>query len=186
MIEWIQSQKNKCKHRPYIVVIDGMCASGKTTLGKHLERIFNAALISMDDFFLPFELKSSKRLKQPGGNIHYERFYEEVIKQLPHPFTYRVFNCKTQAYDSYKTVSNLEMIIIEGSYAMHPYFGSYYDDAIFLKITPENQKKRIEIRNPDLKEDFFQKWIPLENYYFQFFKIEQKATKVLEAFDATF
>ena len=38
---------------------------------------------------------------------------------------------------------------------------------MFLDISPELQKKRIENRNtPQMAKQFFDKWIPLENIYF--------------------
>lgn len=180
MIEWIQSQKKKCKNKPYILVIDGMSASGKTTLGLWLAEKLDAALISMDDFFLPADLRTAKRLQEVGGNIYYERFYEEIIKHLKEEFSYRVFNCKTQSYDAIKRVANKDIIIIEGAYSMHPYFGRYYDDAIFMKISAKLQMSRVEHRNQDTKELFFQKWIPFENRYFEEYAIEKRATRVLK------
>ena len=49
----------------------------------------------MDDFFLPFELRTAERLKEPGGNVHYERFIDEVVSKLSagEPFEYGVFRC---------------------------------------------------------------------------------------------
>ena len=47
------SQKNqKNRKRPWMIALDGMCASGKTTLaGKMKERYPELAVIHMDDFF---------------------------------------------------------------------------------------------------------------------------------------
>ena len=42
----------------------------------------------------------------------------------------------------------------------------YYDCAIFCDIDPDLQRQRIIARNgPDQAEDFFQRWIPLEEAY---------------------
>ena len=55
-----------------LVAIDGPCASGKTTLGKRLERQLSASLIHADDFFLPKEKRTAERKAEVGGNIDYE------------------------------------------------------------------------------------------------------------------
>jgi ABC-type multidrug transport system fused ATPase/permease subunit len=58
--------------KPLTIAIDGMAGAGKTTLASLLSQIFNCAVIHMDDFFLPFEMRTPQRLAQPGGNVHYE------------------------------------------------------------------------------------------------------------------
>lgn len=51
--------------------------------------------IHMDDFFLPLEMRTPQRLQQPGGNVHYERFLETVLKPLSLQQTvfYQPFDC---------------------------------------------------------------------------------------------
>lgn len=65
-----------------VVSIDGCCASGKSTLAQRLCTDLNGDLIHADDFFLPPALRTQERLNEPGGNIHYERFLEQIIKPL--------------------------------------------------------------------------------------------------------
>ena len=65
-----------------VVGIDGMAAAGKTTLAAELADKFCGEVIHMDDFFLPFELRTAERLKEPGGNVHYERFIDEVVSKI--------------------------------------------------------------------------------------------------------
>ena len=51
---------------------------------------------------------------------------------------------------------------------MHPQLAQYYDFSVFLSITPQLQRKRIEKRNsPDMAQRFFDTWIPLERTYFE-------------------
>ncbi|MBO5109218.1 MAG: hypothetical protein J6D21_00735 [Clostridia bacterium] len=47
------------------VLIDGRCASGKSTLGAALAERLGANLFHMDDFFLPFDKKTPERLGRP-------------------------------------------------------------------------------------------------------------------------
>ena len=65
-----------------IIAIDGRCAAGKTTLAARLAKELGGDVIHMDDFFLPLELRTEERFREPGGNVHYERFKTEVLKPL--------------------------------------------------------------------------------------------------------
>ena len=50
------------------LAIDGMAASGKSTLACKLAEEFGGEVIHMDDFFLPMDLRTAERLEEPGGN----------------------------------------------------------------------------------------------------------------------
>ena len=78
-----------------VIAIDGRAASGKTTLAAALAAETGGAVVHMDDFFLPAELRTPQRLAAPGGNVHAERFAEEVLPFLRQgrPFCYRRFDC---------------------------------------------------------------------------------------------
>ena len=83
-----------------LISIDGRCASGKTTLAAYLQENFSCAVIHMDDFFLRPEQRTKKRLNEPGGNVDYERFFEEVILPLKEKkaFSYRPYDCHSQCF----------------------------------------------------------------------------------------
>ena len=65
-----------------ILAIDGCSASGKTTLAQRLAERFSGDVVHMDDFFLPLSLRTPERLAEPGGNVHYERFLEQIVIPL--------------------------------------------------------------------------------------------------------
>ena len=80
-------------HRPgaHVIAIDGRAASGKTTLSLALGDILGAGVVHMDDFFLPGELRTKERLSEAGGNLHRERFSDEVVSHIRGGgFDYRV------------------------------------------------------------------------------------------------
>ena len=52
-----------------VIAIDGMAASGKSTLAARLAEELDGCVIHMDDFFLPPELRTQERLSSPGGNV---------------------------------------------------------------------------------------------------------------------
>ncbi|MBS6367782.1 MAG: hypothetical protein KH420_10635, partial [Clostridiales bacterium] len=81
----LQALTERLRQGPLTLAIDGRAAAGKTTLACQLQQHFGAAVIHMDDFFLPAELRTASRLQTPGGNVHYERFLQEVAPALPSP-----------------------------------------------------------------------------------------------------
>ncbi|WP_105619708.1 uridine kinase family protein [Vallitalea okinawensis] len=170
---------SKLKMNEKVVVgIDGPCGSGKTTLAQVLSEFFDGVVIQMDDFFLPPSLRSKERLSQPGGNIHYERFYQEValkvIKNVD-SFKYRVFSCKIMNYKNEIAVNTNKVLIVEGSYSLHPLYDSIYDVKLFCNVESDNQKERIIRRDGlEMYKNFEKKWIPMEDKYFNEFRIKEK------------
>ena len=67
--------------------------------------------------------------------------------------------------------------IVEGSYSLHPALEPYYDLSVFLEISPESQRCRVLERNgPEWGQMFFDRWIPLENTYFQATRTAERCT----------
>ena len=165
------------------IAIDGPCTSGKTTLANLLSAEFNAEVIHMDDFFLPFDMRTYERLSQAGGNVHYERFVDEVVNGIKSgkSFVYGVFDCHTGNMSKPSPISPSENIIIEGSYSLHPEISDdIYDLKIFLEVDTQTQLERILDRNgAEALEIFKSKWIPFENKYFEEFDIRSKCDIVL-------
>lgn len=167
---------------PRVICIDGRSAAGKTTLAAALAKALDADVIHMDDFFLPAELRTSERLSEPGGNVHYERFETEVLPFLKKdaPFAYKRFACHAMALTEKRTVSSRDWRIVEGAYAMHPRFGEYADLKVFVDISPEEQMQRIISRNGATQAEAFRtRWIPLEEKYFSAFGLPNSAAPFL-------
>ncbi len=157
-----------------VVAIDGNCASGKSTLADEIQCTFGGTVIRADSFFLPPDMRSEARLSEAGGNFHYERFKSEVIDslKLSAPFTYGVFDCSYCKITHSVTVDEPKLIIIEGSYCMHPKLEADYDLRIFCSTDKKTQLERIAKRNgEEALKAFEKKWIPLENRYFNFYNI---------------
>ena len=164
-----------------LVSIDGPCTSGKTTLAGRLAQMYDCNCFHMDDFFLRPAQRTPERFAQPGGNVDYERFQEEVLLPLKNQaaFSYRPFDCKTFTLSEAVSVMPKKLTIIEGSYCNHPYFGEPYDLKIFLTVTPELQRQRILARPAFLHQRFFEAWIPMEQAYISHFGIREGCHIVL-------
>lgn len=178
----ILEEKRKCNPK-LVVGIDGNAAAGKTTLADCLAVLFDCEVIHMDDFFLPQELRTAERLADVGGNIHYERFREEVVRgiQSRKEFAYRVFSCHDMNYTEEKRIGGRKMIVVEGVYSMRKDFRDIYNCKIFMKISDEKQRERIIERNgEEMYRVFGQKWIPMENRYFKECNIEAASDYVFQ------
>ena len=164
-----------------ILAIDGFCTSGKTTLAEQLRMHYDCCVIHMDDFFLRPEQRTPERLSQPGGNVDYERFREEVLIPLQKglPFSYRPYDCSAGTLAQPIPVVPKKLTVIEGSYSHHPYFGSAYDMRLFLTVSPDVQRQRILDRPQFLQQRFFDEWIPMELQYFSAFSIPEKADMIM-------
>ncbi len=161
---------------PLLIAIDGRCASGKTTLSSYLQKELNCNVIHMDYFFLRPEQITEQRLLQPGGNVDYERFYEEVLIPLKNgkAFYYHRYDCHKQIMSETIFVPYCPITIIEGSYSCHPTLQKQDNMKIFLTVEPEEQINRIKKRNGEKAVNAFrQKWIPLEELYFSTYNIKQ-------------
>ena len=164
-----------------IVAIDGKCTSGKTTLASQLAEIYDCNVFHMDDFFLRPEQRTPERFAEVGGNVDYERFHEEVLLPLKSgkAFSYRPFDCSTFTLAAPVTVAPKKLNVIEGTYSHHPYFGNPYDLKILLTVDEETQRKRILERPAFLHKRFFEEWIPMENRYFEAFRISDRSEIIL-------
>ncbi len=166
------------------VAIDGRCASGKTSLAALLENIYGCDVIHIDHFFLPFERKTPERLTEPGGNVDRERFYREVI--LPYkeaePITYGVYDCSCGQITALRSAAQSPLLLVEGSYCMHPLLSDVYDLKVFSTCNPELQAQRILKRDgEEFLHRFLTEWIPMEENYFSAFTIPEKCDFIFES-----
>lgn len=160
------------------IAIDGRCAAGKTTLAGELAKSLDAGVVHMDDFFLPIELRTEERLTEPGGNVHYERFWEEVVSNLNsgEAFTYRRFDCSRMELGQAVFVPASRFTIVEGAYSCHPVLKDYMSLKVFMDVDSRVQLERIRKRNGQEKLTVFQeRWIPMEEAYFSAFGIVEAA-----------
>lgn len=161
-----------------LVGIDGNCAAGKTTLAQKLQEYFGGTVFHMDDYFLRPVQRTRERLCEPGGNVDYERFREEILVPLCEGKTvaWRPYNCRTGQLGPWRQVTPGRLVIIEGSYSLHPYFGEIYQKKYFMECDAKEQIRRIRQRNGEEQLAVFrERWIPLEEQYFAAFHIREHA-----------
>lgn len=166
-----------------VIAIEGGSAGGKTTLSSLLEKLYGCNVIHADDFFLRPHQRTEKRLMEIGGNFDRERFAEEILPQLKakKSITYRRFDCSTRELTEPITLAANPLTVVEGVYSTHLSFGKYYDLSVFLDISEEEQRARIEKRNSGaLAQRFFEEWIPMEKVYFDKTEIIKRTDIVIK------
>ena len=169
--------------KPFLLAIDGMCGSGNTSLAKELSEIYNCNVFHIDDFYLPFEMRTKERLEQPGGHMDYERFKEEVLMPIvrQEPVIYVPYQCATGNYGEPTIINTKNINIIEGSYSLHPFLNQVYDCKVFLTVREQVQIQRIGKRCGEEKlKQFLNQWIPLENKYFSELNIPRISDLVMD------
>ena len=166
---------------PVVIGMDGMAASGKTTLAALLAERLDASVIHMDDFFLPQGFRTPERLRTPGGNVYYERFCQEVKPYIRSGklFGYRVFDAHKHVYVDTRDVWPKPVIIVEGCYCMHPEIGDIYDLRLFVEVSPYEQEQRIAATRAKVADMYKAMWIPMENRYHKAFGIKEQCDMVI-------
>ena len=165
-----------------LVAVDGNCCAGKTTLAERIRVRPNATVFHMDDFFLQPQMRTIERLQTPGGNVDAERFLREVLLPLTRGESVSVvrYDCKKDRLLEPETVEPAQICIVEGAYSLHPLLAPYYDLKVFCRVDSALQLERIRKRNGIAQLPVFQnRWIPLENAYFEAYQIEQGCDLVL-------
>ena len=168
---------------PVLAAIDGRCGSGKSRLAGQAAAVLGCSLFHMDDFFLPPALRTPERLAQPGGNIHYERVAAELLVpwSAGKPVCFRPFDCHSGGFGPPVQAAHTGLALVEGSYALHPELYRYYHTRIFLTCSPAVQRQRLLEREGTAGLARFQaRWIPLEEAYFQTFRLPERCDLVLD------
>lgn len=157
------------KGKPVCIAIEGHSASGKSSLSALLSKVYDCNVFHMDDFFLQAHQRTPERYAEPGGNVDYERFLDEVLTPTleERAFSFRPFDCSTMSLGQSVSVIPKPLTVVEGVYSLHPALAHAYDLGVFLEISEETQRERILRRNgPEMLKRFLGEWIPLEKLYF--------------------
>lgn len=168
--------------RTILVGIDGCCASGKTTLAEMLaQRLPGCAVLHTDDYYLPVERRIPNWMRTPAANMDLARLRAEVLEpaRAGRPFTTQAYSCQQGQYLPPVEWVPGALVLVEGSYSHHPSLADCYDLRIFLRCSPEEQARRLQVREGERYPLFIQRWVPLEEGYFARDRIQEQADLVL-------
>ena len=165
------------KKRPCIIALDGRCAAGKSTLASVMKKEFGATVFHMDDFFLLPQMRTAER-----NYLNVEWLLKEVLLPLSRgeSFSYKPYECFASCFGKEIFCTPAQISVVEGVYSCRPELRKFYDLCVFADIDKDEQKNRILLRNADKAQMFFSKWIPLEEEYFEAFRIKENADLVLQ------
>ena len=168
LFDLIESEMKKRERT--VLAIDGAAASGKTTLAELLKEKYNAAVVHMDDFFLPKDRKTAERLAECDGNIDRERFIAEILPNIgkKSTFEYGKYDCSKGVVTHNVSVEATSLVVVEGVYSMSAYFRDSYDIKVMLTVDSDTQTERLRKRcSPERFDAFINVWLPLEKKYFE-------------------
>ena len=169
-----------------VVALDGMSCSGKTTFAGELAGRFSGSVIHMDDFFLPREQFTEAMQALPGGNMDRARFEAEALAPLAagRDFAYAPFSCQLQSLLPEQVHVSGRLVVVEGAYALLPAWGRYWDLALFLQVSSEEQQGRLLLRNGAKgMVPFLTRWIPREESYFAACDVRSRCDAVVDGED---
>lgn len=173
MLKEINLTMHSHPEKTFCIVIDGDAAAGKSTLGKELAQIFNANLVSMDSFYLPF----NQREDCSWCHMDFKRLVDTVLNpfQKGQDLHFVTYNPHDDCVTMNHTLPANRLLILEGSYSYHPLLRGYVDISFALSISENTQRSRI-INRSSLNdyERFKAIWIPKEKAY-------QRETKLINS-----
>ena len=172
------------KDRAFIA-IDGMAASGKTTLAAALAARFPSSIVlHMDDFTIPFEDRFEGYFDAQLSNADIGRFDCEVLTPLLEgkAARYRPYACHpVPGFLAPITVpSDARLVIVEGAYCLHDTLFDRYDLRVLSLIGENTQRSRILSRNGEAQlARFASTWIPMENRHIEHRNLRERCDIVL-------
>ena len=153
---------------PVVAAVDGRCGSGKTGFSRLAESLFPCAVLHVDDFYLPEQARESDWRQTPARNIDFDKLLNALnTLRAGKPVSFSRFDCAAGRLGAPFRVEPQPLIVLEGSYSMHPRLSGAVDKAIFLTCSAQEQQRRLTNRRPGGIDAFEALWIPLEERYFR-------------------
>ena len=156
---------------PFLLVIDGRSATGKSTLAQSLNQQLDATMIHGDDFFARgAELLQASPEALAEMCIDRERLgsvlqaFKSGQSAQYRPFDWVAFDGSLS--DKPITVEPGKLMILEGVYSNHPDFRQWIDHSVLLCL-PETERERRLLEREGEITDWERQWHRAEDWYFE-------------------
>ena len=168
-----------------LVALDGMVASGKTTLAGELSQsIDRCAVVHMDDFFLTQEKRTREHYERTLAWADVARVRDEVLVPLRRgeDVVYRpyVHHPEPRFLPPVCIAKGTRAVIVEGAYALNPALFPFYNLRVLMCVSPATQRERILRRNGQaMLSRFLSEWIPMENRHIDAYALLSRADMII-------
>jgi uridine kinase len=175
------------KERPFVVGIDGIDCSGKTTLAKKIKKALDAQnidnqIIHLDDFHFP------KIHRYKGGEKSWRNYFNRshniarIVDEILIPIVRRhnfkkklkLLDLDSDTFSVTKTyqITKNTIVIFEGVFLFREELVKYIDLKIYIDISFERALKRVIKRDVPLYGDlillkYHEKYYPAQRYYIE-------------------
>lgn len=189
-IDLLEARIRQIEKPRVLLAIDGMAASGKTTLAAALRLRFpGSAVVHMDDFTVPFEDRYPGYFDETLSNADIARFDREVLQPLirGEGACYRPYVCHPDPgfLPPVRIEAACPLVIVEGAYCLHPALFDHYDLRVLSLIDTHAQRARILQRNGAAQlERFVSQWIPMENRHIQSRSLRERCDLIISPDEA--
>ena len=198
----------KQKDSPLLVAIDGVDASGKTTLAKELSSQLKKSgrlviQTSIDGFHNPKSIRYAQGENSPSG-YYFDSFNYQALKEsLLNPLVSTKLQYRTAVFD-YRTDSKISspiqtatkdsILVMEGIFLFRPQLIHYWDIKIFLDVDFKTTIKRVLKRTTEIEyignkqkilDKYQRRYIPGQQLYLKRVKPKEKADIVIDNNDFT-
>lgn len=161
----------KSPEEPFVLAIDGRSGAGKSTLAARLGALFDALVVSGDDFFaggvtlreepVPVLAETCIDWKSLAGVL---RSLLETAKAGFHPFDWERFDGSKE--EGLKELELKPVIIVEGVYAARPELREFLDLSIMVEAPDKLRMARLIEREGEIGP-WGRQWHAAEDWYFE-------------------
>lgn len=164
----------KTDNNTLLIAIDGRGGSGKSTLAERLgEKLSNVTIVHLDDFSYP--------------DTDRQRLLDQVIIPLRQKRTakYQRFDWGTKQLAEWHEIIPGGIVIVEGFSALHEVLYKYFDIKIWIECPAEigfqrGLQRDLNVYKVNTKDDWLNKWMPIEQKYVDEQRPQKKADFVLD------